>query len=251
VGLVRGEETDGDGREGGGVGRVDERDAVPGRGVEQAAGRGVVGERALARAEVVREERAQRRCRDVVGRVRPQRERHEQERRDALAAGAVAGLEVGEREDARAEARVEAQPRDGVAVRLAAGVVGRVLDLPDDEERVERAPVGERGGDEPAADPAAATAGGDREVEDEEDARVGEPLADDAGDDAPVLHHAEAAQAPGRVVVEEFADVHELGGRERRREHVAVERAHELGRRERDDDGLLRGGHAHHRRARR
>lgn len=251
MGLVRGEETDGDGREGGGVGRVDERDAVSGRGVEQAAGRGVVRQAALARAEVLREERVQRRGGDDVGGAPPEGERHEQERGHALAAGAVAGLEVGEREDAGAEARVEPQPRDGVAVRLAADVVRGVLDLPDDEERVQGAPVVEGSGHEPPADPAAAPTGRDGEVEDEEDARVGEPLADDAGDDTAVLHHPEAAQTSARVVVEELVEVHELGGRERRREHVAVERAHELGRRERDDGGFLRGGHADHRRARR
>ena len=248
-GLGRGEGADGHGREGGGVVRVDEADAVPARGVEQAAGRGVVGERALALAEVLREEGAQRRGRDVVlGGVRTAGERHEEERGHALAARTVAGLEVGERQDARAEARVEPEPRDRVAVGLAAGVVRGVLDLAHDDERVERAPVVERGGDETAAHAAAPASGGDREVEHEEDARVGEPLADDAGDDAVLLDDAEAAQPPARVGVEQLLLVDELGGRERRHEDVAVQRAQQRGVGERDDGG---GGHVDHRRARR
>ncbi|MGF0117372.1 hypothetical protein ACQFYA_13775 [Promicromonospora sp. Marseille-Q5078] len=122
-------------------------------------------------------------------------------------------------------------------------VVRRVLDLGQHQRRAQLAtPPRDRPVQEPAPDPASPPARGDGEGVEQQHAGARRPGRDRAGRDAAVALDAVGrleARAPPRAQV---VQGHQLGGRERRGEHVVPQRG-ELGvGRERHDVGV--DGHA-------
>lgn len=125
-------------------------------------------------------------------------ERDEQHAGHAVAAAVHRGLGVGDGQGARAVADVEPQAGGGVAVVLGPGVLVRVLDLGDDEPRVELvAPAGDRVVEQEPADTVAPAAGHDREVGEQQHAGVGEPLGDRGAAHATVVACDHDVRDPG------------------------------------------------------